>query len=173
MLHIQAKQQDKIKQGYFISSIPLREESKGFISKTSTPCIFPKISKRSKPVAWSRSVGIVPGAAPGPKRSASLLISIYICVYYQPTCFLFRFSYPYWDIPGLWWSIPSNFLILDELLPAGGAGVGLAASPVCLVCVSFDLLVCINPIPFNQSIRPLPFPNIPKLILPLPAYHTT
>lgn len=55
--------------------VPLREASRGFMSKTSTPCIFPRISKRSRPVACSRSVGVVPGAAPGGRRSASDLIS--------------------------------------------------------------------------------------------------
>jgi len=31
--------------------VPNRLASKGFISKTSIPCIFPSISNRSKPVA--------------------------------------------------------------------------------------------------------------------------
>lgn len=57
------------------SSVPLLEESKGLMSKMSTPCILPKISSRSRPVACSRSVGTVPGAAPGGSRSASDLIS--------------------------------------------------------------------------------------------------
>ena len=56
--------------------LPIRLASRGFISKISTPCIFPRISKRSRPVACSRSVGTVPGAAPGGRRSASLLISV-------------------------------------------------------------------------------------------------
>ena len=42
----------------------------------STPCIFPKISRRSKPVACSRSVGTVPGSAPGGSKSCSVLISM-------------------------------------------------------------------------------------------------
>ena len=46
------------------------------MSNMSMPCIFPKISKRSRPVACSRSVGIVPGAAPGGRRSDSAWISI-------------------------------------------------------------------------------------------------
>jgi hypothetical protein len=46
------------------------------MSKTSTPSIFPRISRRSRPVACSKSVGTVPGAAPGPIRSSSVLISI-------------------------------------------------------------------------------------------------
>lgn len=55
--------------------LPLREASSGFMSKISMPCIFPSISNRSRPVAWSRSVGTVPGAAPGGRRSASVWIS--------------------------------------------------------------------------------------------------
>lgn len=47
------------------------------MSKISIPCIFPKISRRSRPVDCSRSVGIVPGAAPGPRRSFSFLTSVY------------------------------------------------------------------------------------------------
>lgn len=61
--------------------LPLREASNGFMSKTSTPCIFPRISRRSRPVACSRSVGMVPGLAPGGRRSCSLLMSVYL---YQP-----------------------------------------------------------------------------------------
>ena len=57
--------------------LPIRLASRGFISKISIPCIFPRISKRSRPVACSRSVGTVPGAAPGGRRSDSLLISVY------------------------------------------------------------------------------------------------
>ena len=45
------------------------------MSKISIPCIFPNISRRSRPVAWSRSVGTVPVAAPGGRRSASVWIS--------------------------------------------------------------------------------------------------
>ncbi len=56
-------------------AVPLLEASNGFMSKISTPCILPRISRRSSPVAWSRSVGTVPGAAPGGRRSASVLIS--------------------------------------------------------------------------------------------------
>jgi hypothetical protein len=58
--------------------VPLREASNGFISKTSMPCIFPKISNRSNPVACSKSVGTVATAAPGPMRSVSSLISVYL-----------------------------------------------------------------------------------------------
>ena len=43
--------------------------------KMSTPSIFPSISSRSRPVACSRSDGTVPGAAPGPIRSDSVLTS--------------------------------------------------------------------------------------------------
>ena len=46
------------------------------MSKMSMPCILPSISRRSRPVACSRSVGTVPGAAPGGRRSCSLLISV-------------------------------------------------------------------------------------------------
>lgn len=46
------------------------------MSKTSTPCILPRISKRSRPVDWSRSVGTVPGSAPGGRRSSSVLTSV-------------------------------------------------------------------------------------------------
>lgn len=56
--------------------LPLREASSGRMSKMSTPSILPRISRRSRPVACSRSVGTVPGAAPGPKRSSSVLISV-------------------------------------------------------------------------------------------------
>ena len=56
---------------------PLRDESRGFMSKMSTPCILPKISNRSRPVACSRSVGMVPGGAPGPRRSSDVWISVY------------------------------------------------------------------------------------------------
>lgn len=56
--------------------IPFLEESSGDISKISTPCIFPSISNRSKPVDCSRSVGTVPGSAPGGSRSSNDLISI-------------------------------------------------------------------------------------------------
>lgn len=70
--------------------LPLREASRGFMSKTSTPSILPRISRRSRPVACSRSVGTVPGAAPGPKRSSLVLISVcrerYIC---QSCMFIF------------------------------------------------------------------------------------
>jgi hypothetical protein len=60
--------------------IPRRLASNGLISKMSIPCIFPRISRRSRPVACSASVGTVPGCAPGGRRSASLLISIDIVV---------------------------------------------------------------------------------------------
>lgn len=36
------------------------------MSKTSTPSNLPKYSNLSKPVAWSKSVGMVPALAPGP-----------------------------------------------------------------------------------------------------------
>jgi len=50
------------------------------MSNTSIPCIFPKSSNRSNPVLWSRSVGTVPGSAPGGRRSASVLISARGCI---------------------------------------------------------------------------------------------
>ena len=59
--------------------VPSLEASRGFMSKISMPCIFPRISKRSKPVACSRSVGTVPGSAPGGRRSSSLLMSAAEC----------------------------------------------------------------------------------------------
>jgi hypothetical protein len=56
--------------------VPFLLASSGLMSKTSTPCIFPRISRRSRPVDCSRSVGMVPGAAPvGDRRSFSLVIS--------------------------------------------------------------------------------------------------
>ena len=58
------------------SAVPFRLASNGFMSKTSTPCILPRISNRSRPVDWSRSVGTVPGSAPGGRRSSSDLISV-------------------------------------------------------------------------------------------------
>lgn len=58
------------------SSVPFRLASKGLMSKTSMPCILPRSSKRSRPVAWSRSVGTVPGSAPGGRRSSCVLISV-------------------------------------------------------------------------------------------------
>lgn len=58
------------------SAVPFRLASNGFMSKTSTPCILPRISNRSSPVDWSRSVGTVPGSAPGGRRSSSDLISV-------------------------------------------------------------------------------------------------
>ena len=59
-----------------VGIIPLREASRGRISKTSTPSVLPRISRRSRPVACSRSVGTVPGWAPGPIRSSSVLTSV-------------------------------------------------------------------------------------------------
>jgi hypothetical protein len=41
--------------------VPFLLASSGLRSKISTPCIFPRISRRSRPVACSRSVGMVPG----------------------------------------------------------------------------------------------------------------
>ena len=61
--------------GLNIGDIPFLDASSGFMSKTSIPCIFPSISNRSKPVACSRSVGMVPGSAPGGRRSSSVLTS--------------------------------------------------------------------------------------------------
>jgi hypothetical protein len=59
-------------------NVPTRLASSGLMSKISMPCIFPKISRRSRPVACSRSVGTVPGFAPGGRRSASVLISVIV-----------------------------------------------------------------------------------------------
>ena len=59
-------------------NVPSLEASKGFISKTSIPCILPRISNRSNPVACSRSVGMVPTFAPGPKRSAGVFTSVIV-----------------------------------------------------------------------------------------------
>ena len=55
--------------------VPFRLESKGLISKISIPCILPRSSNRSRPVACSRSVGTVPGSAPGGRRSSADWIS--------------------------------------------------------------------------------------------------
>lgn len=55
---------------------PFLSDGNGFMSKISTPCILPRISRRSRPVAWSKSVGIVPTGAPGGRRSSSVLISV-------------------------------------------------------------------------------------------------
>ena len=56
--------------------VPFLLASSGLRSKMSTPCIFPRISRRSRPVACSMSVGMVPGAAPVlGRRSCSLVIS--------------------------------------------------------------------------------------------------
>lgn len=55
---------------------PFREASMGLMSKMSMPCIFPMSSRRSRPVACSTSVGMVPGFAPGGMRSSSFLISV-------------------------------------------------------------------------------------------------
>lgn len=55
---------------------PVRSDGSGDMSKISIPCIFPRISRRSRPVACSRSVGIVPGSPPGGSRSFSVLISV-------------------------------------------------------------------------------------------------
>jgi hypothetical protein len=57
------------------SMVPRRLASRGLMSKTSTPCIFPRISRRSRPVDCSASVGTVPGCAPGGRRSSYDLIS--------------------------------------------------------------------------------------------------
>lgn len=59
----------------FRGYVPTRSEGRGLMSKMSIPCIFPRISRRSRPVACSRSVGTVPGSAPGGNRSSGPLIS--------------------------------------------------------------------------------------------------
>lgn len=58
------------------SNIPFLEASRGLMSKMSMPCILPISSRRSIPVAWSTSVGTVPGLAPGGMRSSSVFISV-------------------------------------------------------------------------------------------------
>ena len=55
---------------------PFREESRGRMSKMSTLSILPRISRRSRPVDCSISVGTVPGFAPGPTRSVLDFISV-------------------------------------------------------------------------------------------------
>lgn len=55
--------------------LPTLSAGRGLMSKISMPCIFPRISRRSRPVACSRSVGMLPGAAPGGRRSSCDLIS--------------------------------------------------------------------------------------------------
>lgn len=57
-------------------NIPFLEASRGLMSKMSMPCILPISSRRSIPVAWSTSVGTVPGLAPGGMRSSSVLSSV-------------------------------------------------------------------------------------------------
>lgn len=56
--------------------IPRRDESRGFMSKISMPSCLPRISSRSRPVACSRSVGTVPGWAPGPTSVSGPLTSV-------------------------------------------------------------------------------------------------
>ena len=56
--------------------VPTRSDGKGLMSKMSTPSILPRISRRSRPVDCSRSVGTVPGAAPSGRRSASEWMSV-------------------------------------------------------------------------------------------------
>lgn len=65
---------ERTKMGSFM--VPFREASRGDMSKMSTLSIFPRISRRSRPVDCSRSVGMVPGWAPGPTRSSMVLISV-------------------------------------------------------------------------------------------------
>jgi len=60
------------------TNVPTRLESKGLMSKMSMPCIFPRISSRSRPVACSMSVGTVPGCAPGGSKSSIVLTSAQI-----------------------------------------------------------------------------------------------
>ena len=103
-----------------ISSVPRREASNGFMSKISMPCTFPKISNRSKPVACSRSVGMVPGAAPGPMRSASLLISVY------------AHQQPFFSIRSLGTAESYRTLELLDLALVGSAG----GSRCCFSCNS-------------------------------------
>ena len=55
--------------------VPRRLASRGLMSKMSMPCIFPRISRRSRPVDCSASVGTVPGLAPSGMRSSMDLIS--------------------------------------------------------------------------------------------------
>lgn len=55
--------------------VPFLLASRGVMSKISTPCILPMISRRSRPVDCSMSVGMVPGWAPGGMRSCSEVIS--------------------------------------------------------------------------------------------------
>ena len=59
-----------------VGDIPRRLASRGLMSKMSTPCIFPRISRRSRPVDCSASVGTVPGLAPSGMRSSMDLISV-------------------------------------------------------------------------------------------------
>lgn len=56
-------------------NLPFLLASSGLMSKISTPCIFPRISRRSRPVDCSRSVGMVPGLPPSGMRSCSPVIS--------------------------------------------------------------------------------------------------
>lgn len=74
---------ERTKMGSFM--VPFREASRGDMSKMSTPSIFPRISRRSIPVDCSRSVGMVPGWAPGPTRSSTVLISV-VLIHRESAC---------------------------------------------------------------------------------------
>ncbi len=93
-------------------TLPFRLASSGLISNTSIPCIFPKISNRSNPVACSKSEGIVPGSAPGGSRSSIDLSSIQVHMSIDPssvgTCLTrgrrrtFKGNHLLLRLPGLW-----------------------------------------------------------------------
>ena len=53
--------------------VPSFENLMGCMSNTSTPAIFDRISSLSRPVAWSKSVGIDPVGAPDGIRSDASL----------------------------------------------------------------------------------------------------
>lgn len=53
------------------ANVPTRLESRGSLSKASTPCISARSWKRSMPVACCSSVGTSPGFAPGPNRAGA------------------------------------------------------------------------------------------------------
>lgn len=51
------------------ASVPIRLESNGARSKTSTPSFAPNTCSRSRPVDWFSSVGTSPGFAPSPTNT--------------------------------------------------------------------------------------------------------
>lgn len=124
--------------------VPRLEASRGAISKISTPFIFPKISNRSRPVACSRSVGMLPIEAPVGRRSASFFIS----TFQRPRSAQFLDSLPLSshsiqrlllfcsiDLPPSMISPSKTFIFLSAFGPEAGVG---AASPTQHVRISLN-----------------------------------